>query len=729
VYLELTRRLKQGLAAYIRAAYEVEIAVVLERPPKIEMGEAASPVCFELAKRLKKAPRMIAQEIANGIGKIAGITKIEVAGAGYLNAYFDRGRFWESGEWQLTLRSSGSTSGEKEAVPQELKPSPAGPNVGPKAPTPNNERNRDRRGAEGAEVGGEQKRGEKVIVEHTSINPNKAAHIGHVRNAVLGDTMARVLRATGERVQVQNYIDNTGVQVADVVIGFLHMEKRSPVNVKNLAIEPKFDYYCWDLYAKATHFFAEDKARAAELRGATLKAMEEGHGEEAEVAQVVADAIVGYHLRTMARLGIGYDLLARESEILHLKFWDAAFSMLKESKAIEFVTEGKMAGCWVMAWKEELQEGEEVKEAKDRQGLADVETAAHIEDTEQEEEISQDKIIVRSNGTVTYVGKDIAYQLWKFGLLGKDFRYARWVDAPAGEEVWATTADASDPAAPHFGEPAAIVYNVIDVRQSYPQDVVEEGLRRLGHLTEASRSIHFSYGRVVLTPRCAEELGYELSPEETKKAYVEVSGRLGLGVKADDLIDKLEAAALAEVQKRHAEMSAAEQEQTAHAIAVGALRFFLLKFARNTIIAFDFGDALSFEGETGPYCQYAVVRIRGIRRKGEEAASGTASIGANAESAAKYLNNAEGAGLWELLLQAGSLDHAADAVVGAQEPAFLAKYAFQLAQAFNNFYHKHHILSEADAEKRAFLLALTQVVEKQLVKALDLLGIEAPEKM
>ena len=692
MYLELTKRLKEAWAAHIRAAYGVEIAVVLERPPKIEMGEAASPVCFELAKRLKRAPRMIAQEIAGSIGKIDGVARIEVAGGGYLNAHFARGAFWaslsRSGEWRVALRGSGSTSGEREKG--------------------------YRRGAEGAE----ECKPEKVIVEHTSINPNKAAHIGHVRNAVLGDTMARVLRHSGERVQVQNYIDNTGVQVADVVIGLLHMEKRSAASVKTLAKEPKFDYYCWDLYAKATQFFAEDKERATAWRGATLKAMEEDRGEEAEVAHVVADTIVGYHLRTMARLGIEYELLARESEILHLKFWDAAFAMLKEAKAIEYVTEGKMAGCWVMRERS----GEwRVASGEEEASGAKAETA--------EEEISQDKIIVRSNGTVTYVGKDIAYQLWKFGLLGKDFKYARWNDAPPGEEVWATTAGAGDANAPHFGEPAAIVYNVIDTRQSYLQDVVAEGLQRLGHAKQAEKSIHFSYDIVALTPRCAHELGYELSAEEAKKAYVEVSGRKGLGVKADDLIDKLEGATLAEVKKRHPEMGAEEQNATAHAIAVGALRFFLLKFTRNTIIAFDFEDAMSFEGETGPYGQYAVVRIRGIRRKGAEAPGSNAAGTVTAENAAKFLGSAEGAGLWELLLQAGSLDHAADAVIGAQEPAFLAKYAFQLAQAFNNFYHKHHILSEPDAEKRAFLLALTEVVEKQLVKALSLLGIEAPEKM
>jgi arginyl-tRNA synthetase len=675
VYLTLSNRLREALAAHIHEKYGVDLAVVLERPPKIEMGEAASPICFELAKRLKRAPRQIAQEIANGLPPVAGIARVEVAGGGYLNAYFDRGAFWAAAQAQ-------SDSAEH-------KP-------------------------------------EKIIVEHTSINPNKAAHIGHVRNAVLGDTMARTLRGAGYNVQVQNYIDNTGVQVADVVIAFLVMEKRTPVSVKMMAMEPRFDYLCWDLYAAATAFFAEDKARAAALRGATLRAIEEGRGEEAEVAEVVADSIVGFHLRTMARLGIHYELLARESEILHLHFWDAAFAKLKESGAIYLATSGKMAGCWVMPWKSEEKEGintEGTEAAGTPRGSGQAEDAEKKEDEENE----QDKIIVRSNGTVTYVGKDIAYQLWKFGLLGKDFHYRKWPKAPEGDTVWATTSFKNDPGAPDFGAPAATVYNVIDARQAYLQQVVAAGLQRLGHPEAAEQSIHLSYEIVALTPRCAAEMGYELGPEEDRKPYVEVSGRKGLGVKADDLIDKLEAATLAEVAQRHPEMSEEERVGTAHEIAVGALRFFLLKFTRNAIIAFDFADALSFEGETGPYCQYAVVRIRGIRRKGVEAGAGRAEL--TAETVRTILGGPDGSGLWELLLLAGSADTAVDATIAAQEPAFLAKYAFQLAQGFNNFYHKHHILSETDEQKRAFLLGLTEVVERELVRVLDLLGIEAPEKM
>jgi arginyl-tRNA synthetase len=655
------------LAARILEKYGVELSVALEKPPKLELGEAASPVCFELAKRLKRAPRQIAQEIAATFPLVPGVARIEVAGAGYLNFFFDRAAFWQ----QLTDAHAEATTASRNS--------------------------------------------EKVIVEHTSINPNKAAHIGHMRNAVLGDTIARILRDAGERVQVQNYIDNTGVQVADVVIGFQQMERKSAAEVRAMASQPGFDYLCWDLYAKVTQFYEQDRAKNAALRGATLKSIEEGHGEAAEMGTIIADAIVGFHLRTMKRLGISYELLARESEILHLKFWDTAFAKLREAGAIQLATAGKLAGCWIMPAEKDRRLNTESTEG----------TENTEQPTEKDEENMQDKIIVRSNGTVTYVGKDIAYQLWKFGLLGKDFHFKRWLDAPVGETVWTTTTDADDPTAPHFGEAAARVYNVIDTRQSYLQDVVAQGLRGLGHGEAAANSIHFSYEIVALTPRCAAELGYQFNPEDAKKPYVEVSGRKGLGVKADDLMNKLEEATLAEVSKRHLDMAAAEQKATAHAIAVGALRFFLLKFTRTTIIAFDFEDALSFEGETGPYCQYAVVRIRGIRRKGTEAGGGKVS----AAAAAKCLTGAEGAGLWELLLQAGMLDFASDAAIGAQEPAFVAKYAFQLAQAFNNFYHKHHILSEEDAEKRGFLLGLSEVVERQLVKGLSLLGIAAPERM
>ncbi len=660
MYLTIEKRIQAALRAHILRRHELEIAVPTSRPPRIEMGEVASPVCFELAKRLKRAPRQLAQEIVAEIPPVEGVARWEVAGGGYLNAYLDRAAFFEA-----TTRELSSAANE--------------PKYPASADAP------------------------KVIVEHTNINPNKAAHIGHLRNAALGDTFVRLLRNAGNRVEVQNYIDNTGVQVADVVIGFLHLENKTPAEVRALAAQPRFDYYCWDLYARVTHYYEEDKTRES-LRGETLKAIEEDRGAAAEIGRVAAEAIVRCHLRTMERLGVRYDVLPRESDILHLKFWDAAFQLLKEGKAIQFAASGKNAGCWVIL-------------------LSDDAEATAEDDT---------KIIVRSNGTVTYVGKDIAYQMWKFGLLGKDFHYRKFQTYADGQTIWATSSNAGEPGAPHFGH-GARVFNVIDSRQSYLQRVVMAGLRALAFNEQADRSVHFSYEMVALTPRCAAEMGYEIPPEDAKKPYVEVSGRKGLGVKADDLLDRLEANARAEVDKRHPDSPAGDRERIAHSIAIGALRYFLLKFTRNTVIAFDFMDALSFEGETGPYCQYAVVRARNIFRKladreGTSAAPDFAGA-ASREKLEAMLASPHANELWELALLASSLDWHADAAVNAQEPAFLAKYAFQLAQGFNNFYHKHHILSEEDSTRQAFLLTLTQMIETQLTRALDLLGIEAPQKM
>jgi len=655
----LVARVRSALAAHIRQHYQQDVAIVTEKPPRIEMGEAATPVCFELAKRLKRVPRQIAQEIAAQLSPIDGVERVEIAGGGYVNFYFSRAAF---------LAAS-----MKEAE------------------TP--------RGAAYSDA-------PKCIVEHTNINPNKAAHIGHLRNAVLGDTFVRLLRRSGQRVEVQNYIDNTGVQVADVVIGFLHIARKTPAEVRALAAEPKFDYYCWDLYASVSRFFEEDKTRLS-LRGEMLKSIEDGSGQAAEMADIVAPAIVRCHLRTMERLGIEYDLLPRESEILHLKFWDAAFELLKQREAIHMAEAGKNAGCWVMR----LDDGSA--------------------DSKGEGEDDDAKIIVRSNGTVTYVGKDIAYQLWKFGLLGRDFLYEKFHTYPAGHLLWSSVSTGGDRAAPAFGR-ATIVYNVIDARQAYLQNVVTAGLRALGYEEQANRSVHFSYEIVALTPRCASELGYTLSEEDAKKPYVEVSGRKGLGVKADDLLDRLEDAARAEVDERHPDTPDVERAAIAHAIAIGALRYFLLKFTRTATIAFDFKDALSFEGETGPYCQYAVVRARNIFRKlrDEQPDFPMASLETvDASAAAALFSGSDGNAFWELAFLAASLDTQIDAAVGAQEPAFVAKYAFQLAQAFNLFYHHHHILTESDPAKKKFLLQLSRLVEVQLVAALELLGIESPEKM
>ncbi len=681
MYKAVEERIRKALRHHIHERYKTDVPIVTERPPKLAMGEVASPVCFELAKRLKKPPRALAQEIANSLKAIPGVARVEVAGGGYLNAFLDRADFFLGACAEAGHESLDAPSG---------------------AP--------------------------KTIVEHTAINPNKAAHIGHLRNAVLGDTFIRLLRHVGRRVEVQNYIDNTGVQVADVVLGFLHLEKKSIEDVRALAAAPKFDYVCWDLYTRVTQFLAEDKSRL-ELRAQTLKEIEQGHGDAAKLGELISTAIVRCHLRTLDRLGIDYDLLTQESEILHLKFWDAAFEMLKQRGAIQLSAAGKTAGCWVMQLPSDRKTpGDEVPPAPD---------ASHApEINEEPPEEAEAKIIVRSNGTVTYVGKDIAHHLWKFGLLDRDFHYRCFHTHPDGHEAWVTASASNDAGVPEFGH-AHDVFNVIDSRQAYPQQVVVAGLRALGYSDEADRLKHFAYNVVALTPRCAQEMGYEIPAEDAKKPYVEVSGRKGQGVKADDLIDRLLASSQSEMESRHPELSAAERGQIANAIAIGALRFFLLRFTRSTVIAFDFKDALNFDGETGPYVQYAVVRVNGILRKAAEQdpnfeASEAAHLsqpGASEADVARFLAPPEGDDLWDLILLAGSLDARVDAAVGAQEPAFVARYAFELAQAFNVFYHKHHILSEPDAAKRVFLLRITFLVREQLVTALALMGITSPEMM
>jgi arginyl-tRNA synthetase len=524
-------------------------------------------------------------------------------------------------------------------------------------------------------------------------------------------------------VEVQNYIDNTGVQVADVVLGFLHLEKKSLAEVRALTEEPKFDYRCWDLYTRVTLFLAADKARL-ELRGQILKEIEEGHGDAAKMGEIVATAINYCHLHTLDRLGIDYDLLTQESDILHLKFWDAAFEMLKRSGAVQLATSGKNAGCWVM----ELPSDKEAAAKPAAEG-------AEAADEEPPEE-AEAKIIVRSTGTVTYVGKDIALHLWKFGLLARDFHYHRFYEHPDGHQAWITASERDDPGGPAFGH-AHEVFNVIDSRQSYPQQVVVAGLRALGYNDEADHLKHFAYNVVALTPRCALEMGYEIPAEDAKRPYVEVSGRKGQGVKADDLLDRLEASAREEVDSRHPESPSEERAAIAHAVAIGALRYFLLRFTRSTVIAFDFKDALSFEGETGPYVQYAVVRVNGILRKGAEMdpglavedAGNIARIKSGELDASRFLASPEYEDIWDLVLLAGSLDARLELALTAQEPAAVARFGFELAQSFNGFYHKHNINREVDAEKRAFLLFLTTLVREQLVTTLGLLGITAPEKM
>ncbi len=649
MFHRIEKTVQKAFHDHIAARYGVELAVVVEQPKQSDFGELAIPVAFQLAKTLKQSPKKIAAELLDEVGLIEGVATMEIAGGGYINLRLDRAAYAMS-----LLRGN-----DDAAV---------------------------------AQTG-------KIIVEHTNINPNKAAHIGHLRNAVLGDTFVRMLRANNERVEVQNYIDNTGVQVGDVVVGFHFLEKKTAAEVEAMIADPsiRFDYLCWDLYARTSQHY-KDVPESIAWRAETLHEIEAGEGDLARMASVVGDAIVNLHLKTMLRLGIEYDVLPRESEILHLHFWASAYEKLKATGAIYLESEGKNAGCWVMP------------------------ASAFSTDSESEDS----KVIVRSNGIVTYVGKDIAYQLWKFGLLGKDFYYKPHSRYPDGRELWVTTAE-PQPAVHEFGH-GTRVYNVIDVRQSYLQDVVVAGLKALGATEQAKQSIHFSYEMVALSLRCCADLGLTLSDEDRARPYIEVSGRRGLGVKADDLIDRMTGTMLQEVQSRHAEAPVEEQNRVAGQIATGAIRYFLLKFTRPTVIAFDFQEALSFEGETGPYVQYAAVRARNISRKLEERGQQLPDFTKDLtpEVLTRQLAFED---FWQVLLATSKSGSVVDRAVTTGEPAHVARYAFQLAQAFNNFYHLYPILSEQDAEKKTFLLWMTSFFRIQLELTLGILGIEVPVYM
>ncbi|MEO7970471.1 MAG: arginine--tRNA ligase [bacterium] len=682
--LQLQDQLKSVVRGAALELFGIELDQVgAETPPRPELGDLAFPVSFELAKLIKQGtgakvpPRTIAEQLKTKLEAAAEVARVDVAGAGYVNVFFDRAKL-------LSLFAGKHDTGVAGVSPLPDRP--------------------------------------KKMVEHTSINPNKAAHIGHVRNAVLGDTFVRVLKAAGEHVEVQNYIDNTGVQVADVVVGFTELEKMTLEQIKaldsSLPADVPFDYYCWDLYTRVGVFYregpdAETNAARLKLRSDVLHAIEAGNNATAELADYVATRNVERILDTMERLDIRYDLLARESDILHLHFWDRAFELMKNAGVIRFESQGKHAGCWVMPFE------------------------SHTGTDEHE----SDKIIVRSNGTVTYTGKDIAYQLWKLGRLGLDFNYKPFRSYPDGQVAWVTTTEPNAEVLPELPRPnfggGVKVYNVIDSRQAYPQEIVARGVVALVSEIGADASVHFGYEMVALSPAACAELGIELSEADRARPYIEMSGRKGLGVKADDLIGRLEKDALNEVEARHPDLSTDERRATAHEIAVGALRYFLLKFTRNSVIAFDFNDALSFEGETGPYCQYAAVRANSIFRKLDETATLAAvellqqatSDSQTGARVAEVLAGEAGTEVWSLLMLAERLEEAIAQCAASAEPANLAKYAFTLARGFNLFYHRHRILAEEDNVKKAVLIAVADITRQRLTSALATLGIRVPERM
>jgi arginyl-tRNA synthetase len=660
-----------SISRVLAERFAVEQPAVLETPPRRELGDLASPVALHLARSLKRKPRDVASEIAAQLVLPSAVERVTVEGAGYLNFHLRRGEV-AAAALEAPLLGAGDAGTTK------------------------------------------------TIVEHTNINPNKAAHVGHLRNAVLGDTLVAALRSLGQRVEIQNYIDDTGVQLADVVVGLVDLRSLQVDDVERLP-EP-FDYYCWDLYSEVGRWFEEDRSRER-LRRETLHALEAGEGERARMGRLVARRIVRRHLATMRRLGIGYDLLAKESEILRLDFFARAFERLRACGAVRLEETGKNAGCWVMP-------------------LADTEEFAGLEEP--------DKVVVRSDGTVTYVGKDIAYQLWKFGLLGRDFEYRFWDEEGLWETASPPTGAGADRAGveraprPEFGRAGRVV-NVIDARQSYLQKIVAAGLEALGHAEQARASVHFAYEMVALSPAAARQLGVVgdegVTDEEAIQADAEavpgsrtaaparatlMSGRKGVGVKADDLLDQLEAKARAGIAERNRELGADELDRLARQIAIAALRFLMVKATTTRVIAFDFDEALNFEGETGPYLQYSLVREANIRRKLDAAGIPSAVTADDVVAIPRELWSDD---LWDLVLAVALIEEVVRRAADTLELSLIARHAVELARRFHGIYHRHPILHEEDPALRRVRLAANAIFRRGLETLTGILGIPVPERM
>ncbi len=626
---ELNKRFTEIFKNFIKEKYGVLLNIFEEEPPALKYGEVAFSFPLKLSKELKRKPYELAKEIEENLREKFYPHKLVSFPPGYLNIFYERNFYINEGKKFIY---------EKE----------------PKR--------------------------EKILIEHTNINPNKAAHIGHLRNAILGDVLANLFKYMNYNVEVHNYIDNTGVQVADVVLGLIYLEKK---DLNFLEEIEKLDYYTWDLYSKVSKEIEEKKEFLA-LRNEILKKIEEDIEPEATYAKLLSNKILECHLKTMWRLNITYDLLPKESEILKSELWKETFEILKSKKVILYEKEGQRAGCWVLP-------------LRDKENFSDLQ--------------EPEKILVRSNGTVTYTGKDIAYQLWKFGILKERFCFKPFYKYENGKVVWETTMEKGEVVSPPFGK-GDIVINVIDVRQAYLQKIVKEALKLLGYEKEANNSIHFSYEMVMLSEKEAQKIG------ERKK--IKISGRKGVGIKADDFIDELIRRAKEEILKRNIDLNENEVEKLSKEIAQGALKVYFLKFGKEKVINFDFEEALNFDGDTGPYLQYALVRINSLIKKLKKEGK---------EIKVKMPIENMPDDLWEYLMHLENFDYKIEKAIKNLDPSILVHYLIEIAKNFHNFYHNHPFLKEENFEiynKRLFLLYKFQ---EKLKKGFEILNIPIPEKM
>ncbi len=597
-------------------------------PAKPNFGDVSSNVSFLLAKQLKKSPKEIAEILSSKYSDCTStlVLKSEAHPSGYLNFFAN----WDKLNQLILSESYLDTCGD-------------------------------------VEIGN----GSSIVVEHTSVNPNKALHIGHVRNIIIGDTVSRILEKAGYKVNVLNYIDDSGLQVADIIVGFKHFGyAQEPPNGK------KFDHYCGDdVYVKTTEKYEGDSG-LEEIRKNVLKELEDGDSETAKFGDEITRRVLAGQLETCWNFGVTYDCLNFESQIIRSGLWDEIFEKLKEMKLVEFENEGKNNGCWVIRG-----DGKE-----------------------------EDKVIVRSNGTATYIAKDIPYAAWKLGLLEDPFNYEKYEkEQPNSRVLWQTTLKNTDKISKDFT--AEKVVTVIDSRQARLQKIITGLMGKFKSIPDAYS--HLGYESVTLSSDTAKTLGLE-----TDGKQAQMSGRKGLYVSADSVYDILKEKTKEETKRRHPEMDNSEIEMIAHSVSVGTIRYEMIKQDLDKIITFDLTKSLSLEGDTSPYIQYTHARASRILEKSGRIP--TIDVDFTLLKEKSELDLIKNIGLFNLQVR--------DAANNLS-PKVIAKYCYDLAVSFNSFYEKSKVLELGDMELENSRLCLVNSFKIVLEKALALLGIQSPDRM
>lgn len=622
---DVRRLVGQALAGAGYPAVEFDVS----EPPQKEFGDLSCNIGFLLAKHAKKPPQKIAAELADAIRPHTGGTYVlsaEPAG-GHINFKADFSRL--SATLEQVLKNP-DTYGY--------------PDSG---------------------------QGRHVVIEHTSVNPNKALHVGHMRNVMLGDTLYRIMKATNHRVTVLNYVDDSGLQVADIVVGF---------RFAGFPVEPtknqKFDHYCGDeVYVKINEMY-EKNPQLAEKRKLVLKEIEEGKSELARFAAEITIRVLNEQLKTCWRMKARYDLLNFESHIVVSKLWSKAFELLKKEKITYFEQEGKNKGCWVI-------------EAKDE----------------------EDKVLVRSDGTATYIAKDIPYAAWKLGLVDDPFSYREFVKQQDGSTLYATAPDGK-PVDKRFNGGERVI-TVIDSRQTRLQRIISQVLSKIG--SSDREYLHLGYEAVTLSSDTAKAFGIDIGDRQ----FMHMSGRKGIYVNADYVLDTLHAKAYEEVKTRNPGFTEEQLHKTAEEIAISAIRYNMIKQDLDKIITFDVKESLSLEGDTGPYLQYAYARSQRILEKSGQSVEGTEFAFSRLDSKSEIA----------LIKEIAKLDLAVEDAARSLSPKSLARHSYILATAFNLFYEKVPVLKESDGEIRAARIALVKAFGIALKNALGALGISALDKM